>query len=63
MMKVKFNSKEKTFGDFSLDDLTFGKVYEVISKKEISTTVIMYRMIDDSGEEYSYPAYLFEVVA
>jgi hypothetical protein len=47
------------FGDFSADDLTIGRLYEVIGEVDIHQ---MLRIIDDSGEDYLYPAKLFEQV-
>lgn len=47
------------FGDFSTDDLTLGRLYEVVSPADSHG---MLRVIDDSGEDYLYPAALFEAV-
>ena len=44
-------------GDFSSDDLTIGRLYEVIDDIDAHG---MLRVIDDSGEDYLYPAKLFE---
>lgn len=46
-------------GDFSTDDLTLGRLYEVKNATEAHGMV---RIIDDSGEDYLYPASLFESV-
>ena len=46
-------------GDFSADDLTLGRLYEV---KDAVETHGMIRIVDDSGEDYLYPASLFESV-
>jgi hypothetical protein len=46
-------------GDFSADDLTIGRLYEVIDDVDVHG---MLRIIDDSGEDYLYPAVLFESV-
>lgn len=46
-------------GDFSADDLTIGRLYEVIDDVDEHG---MLRIIDDSGEDYLYPAVLFESV-
>jgi len=46
-------------GDFSADDLTIGRLYEVIGDVDGHG---MLRIIDDSGEDYLYPAVLFESV-
>ncbi len=44
---------------FSTSDILKDKVYEVI---EISKTGKMYRLIDESGEDYLYSKDLFEIV-
>lgn len=46
-------------GDFSGDDLTIGRVYEVLEEADAHG---MLRIIDDSGENYLYPKTLFEPV-
>jgi predicted DNA binding CopG/RHH family protein len=38
-------------------DLTIGKSYEVITVENA-----FYRIIDDSGEDYLYPAAMFEII-
>lgn len=47
----------ESFGDFSADDLTPGRRYEVV---ETDNERQMVQVIDDSGEAYFYPAKLFE---
>ena len=47
------------FGDFSADDLTLGRLYEVRTPVDSHA---MLRFIDDSGEDYLYPAALFDAV-
>ena len=47
------------FGEFSADDLTLGRLYEVLSPVDSHG---MLRVIDDSGADYLYPAALFEPV-
>ena len=42
-------------GDFSGEDLTVGKLYEILSKEKHD----MIRIVDDSGEDYLYPANCF----
>jgi len=42
---------------FSLDDLTDGGIYEVISVERYA-----YRILDDSGEDYLYDPGIFEIV-
>lgn len=56
-MIVKFSSNDDTFGAFSLGDLTNGKLYQVVEENKG-----MYRVIDDSGNPYFYPASYFEVI-
>lgn len=46
-------------GDFSTDDLTIGRLYEVLADVDAHG---MLRIIDDSGEDYLYPANLFDQV-
>ncbi|MBN8456034.1 hypothetical protein [Accumulibacter sp.] len=47
------------FGEFSTDDLTLGRLYEVLAPADSHS---MLRIIDDSGEDFLYPACLFEAV-
>lgn len=47
----------KEVGDLSGDDLTLGRLYEVLGEEGG-----MLRLIDDSGEDYLYPASCFEDV-
>lgn len=49
--------KVRYIGATSPLELTNGKVYDVLSVKHG-----MYRVIDDTGEEYYYPADVFEVL-
>jgi hypothetical protein len=51
-------SREGT-GEFSADDLTLGRLYEVLAPADKQGMV---RVIDDSGEDYLYPASLFDTV-
>ncbi len=46
-------------GDFSTDDLTLGRLYEVLAPADSRG---MIRLIDDSGEDYLYPDSLFEAI-
>ena len=46
-------------GDLSTDDLTLGRLYEVLAPADSHGMV---RVIDDSGEDYLYPAELFDAV-
>ena len=47
------------FGEFSTDDLTLGRLYEVLAPADSHD---MLRIIDDSDEDFLYPASLFEAV-
>jgi len=58
-MKFVVCMENTSLGDFSADDLTIGRLYEVIGEVD---THQMLRIIDDSGEDYLYPAKLFEPV-
>jgi hypothetical protein len=49
----------ETSGDFSTDDLTLGRLYEILEPEDKHGMV---RVVDDSGEDYLYPATLFAVV-
>ena len=46
-------------GDISTDDLTLGRLYEVLAPADSHGLI---RVIDDSGEDYLYPDGLFESV-
>jgi hypothetical protein len=46
------------FGDFSGDDLLLGKCYEVLATEDG-----WLRIVDESGEDYLYPAEWFVPVA
>jgi hypothetical protein len=48
----------KDFGDVSGDDLTVGRIYEVLG-----TEREWLRIVDDSGEDFLYPAASFEDVS
>ena len=47
------------FGEFSTDDLTLGRLYEVLAPADSHS---MLRIIDDSGEDFLYQTSLFEGV-
>lgn len=47
------------YGEFSADDLTLGRLYEVLAPTDERT---MLRIVDDSGEDFLYPAELFDAV-
>lgn len=46
-------------GDISADDLTIGRLYEVLAARDEHG---MIRLVDDSGEDYLYPEDLFKSV-
>ena len=54
-MKVKCIADDR-------ENLTPGKVYEVLGCKAVVTGKIMYRIKDDSGQEYLYDKEEFEEV-
>ncbi len=58
-MKFVVCVSREGFGDFSADDLTLGRLYEVLKPTD---ALGMLRIIDDSGEDYLYPANLFDAV-
>ncbi len=58
-MKFVVCVSREGFGDFSADDLTLGRLYEVVTPAD---KLGMVRIIDDSGEDYLYPAPLFDAV-
>ena len=47
------------FGEFSADDLTLGRLYEVLAPIDSRG---MLRIVDDAGEDFLYPAVMFEAV-
>ena len=47
------------FGDFSTEDLTLGRLYEVVEAADLHGMV---RIVDDSGEDYLYPIRFFAPV-
>ncbi|MDR1727021.1 MAG: hypothetical protein LBT74_03690 [Acidobacteriota bacterium] len=58
-MKFLVCVSREGYGDFSTSDLTLGRLYEATAPEDEHGTV---RVIDDSGEDYLYPAKLFEAV-
>ncbi len=58
-MKFVVCVSREGLGVFSADDLTLGRLYEVVAPIDQHGTM---RIIDDSGEDYLYPATLFEAV-
>ena len=58
-MKFVVCISREGFGEFSADDLTLGRLYEVIAPAD---SYEMLKVVDDSGENYLYPVKLFEDV-
>ena len=58
-MKFVVCVSREGFGEFSTDDLTLGRLYEVLSPADSHG---MLKIIDDSGEDFLYPVSLFETV-
>ena len=58
-MKFMVCTSREDCGVLSTDDLTLGRLYEVITPADNRD---MIRIIDDSGEDYLYPQSLFEAV-
>ena len=55
-MKFVVCVSREGFGEFSADDLTLGRLYEVLSPTDSHG---MLKIIDDSGEDFLYPESLF----
>ena len=58
-MKFVVCVSREGFGEFSADDLTLGRLYEVLSPTDSHG---MLKIIDDSSEDFLYPESLFETV-
>ena len=58
-MKFVVCVSREGFGEFSADDLTLGRLYEVLSPADSHGIL---KIIDDSGEDFLYPEFLFEKV-
>jgi hypothetical protein len=58
-MKFMVCISREGMGEFSADDLTLGRLYEVLSAGESQG---MIRVVDDSGEDYLYPSACFAPV-
>lgn len=59
-MKVKvIPCKRELTGEFYSGDILDDKVYEVV---KIHDDFPLYNIIDESGEEFTYPAGMFEIV-
>ncbi len=59
-MKVKIiPDKRELTGDFYSGDILDDKEYEVV---KVHDDVPLYNIVDESGEEFTYPIDMFEVV-
>ena len=58
-MKFVVCVSREGLGEFSADDLTLGRLYEVLAPADNHG---MLKIIDDSGEDFLYPASQFEPV-
>lgn len=63
-MKVKvIEENRKKMGEWSHRDLLKDKVYDAtIDEGKNGNRPKMYRIIDESGEDYLYPPMLFEII-
>ena len=52
--------EKQDLGDFSNDDVSVGKLYELVEEDAGNGMV---RIIDESGEDYLYPSAWFEPIA
>lgn len=59
-MKFVVCLEKQNLGDFSNDDVTVGKLYELLEENAGNG---MLRIIDESGEDYLYPSSWFEPIA
>jgi hypothetical protein len=58
-MKFVACLEKQHLGDFSNDDISLGRLYELV---EADAGNGMMRIIDESGEDYLYPSSWFEPV-
>ncbi len=60
-MAIKFVVclEKKDLGDFSSEDVTLGRLYELVEEDAGNG---MIRIIDESGEDYLYPSAWFEPI-
>jgi len=59
-MKFVVCLEKQDLGDFSNEDVTVGRLYELIEEDAGNG---MMRIIDESGEDYLYPSSWFEPIA
>ena len=60
-IKIKNENMDQRY-IFTLNDLLFNKIYDVISIETGFEKDDTYRIIDESGEDYIYPKELFEII-
>ena len=60
-MKVKVNEEARQKTNLYTYDLVENKLYEVVCKEKMLKTLDAYRIVDESGEDYLYPASLFDI--
>ncbi|MBR1676268.1 MAG: hypothetical protein IJ706_03050 [Clostridia bacterium] len=63
-MKVKvIEENREKMGEWGHMDLLKGKVYVAeVERLPTKKELFMYRIVDESGEDYLYPPMLFEIV-
>ena len=63
-MKVKvIEENRKLMGEWSHQDLLKGRIYDAVKDNgPKGNRPTMFRIVDESGEDYLYPPMLFEVV-
>jgi hypothetical protein len=59
-MKFVVCLEKQDLGDFSNEDVTVGRLYELVEENAGNG---MMRIIDESGEDYLYPSTWFETIA
>jgi hypothetical protein len=59
-MKFVVCLEKQALGDFPNEDITVGRLYELIEEDAGNGMV---RVIDESGEDYLYPSSWFEAIA
>jgi len=59
-MKFVVCLEKQSLGDFSNEDVTVGRLYELV-EEDVGNG--MTRIIDESGEDYLYPSSWFESIA
>jgi len=58
-MKFVVCLEKQDLGDFSNEDITVGRVYELVEENAGND---MMRIIDESGEDYLYPSSWFATI-